>query len=134
MLSYHARHPDDQQTDVARLARMAAGETDALGELYEETGAPDRALLAFEAIQVHHPNHQLAQAAGQQVERLGTEQEKASEDPVVVLQALAGRSRSLALARVVDVPAPSDEAEARAPGLGPALGGDPYGPFGGGRY
>ena len=35
MLSYHARHPDDQQTDVARLARMAAGETDALGELYD---------------------------------------------------------------------------------------------------
>lgn len=103
----------------------------ALGELYDETGAPERAALAFAAIRAHHADHELAKSAARRLKRLGGEQEAPAGDPVAVLQALTGRSRTLALAQVVDVP--TLEESPRSPGLGPMLGAGDYGPFGG-RY
>jgi outer membrane protein assembly factor BamD len=103
----------------------------ALGDFYNETGAPERAALAFAAVRTHHPDHELARTAERRLRRLEREQGTPGGDPVVVLQALTGRSRTLALAQVVDVPALDDSR--RSPALGPALGAGDYGPFGG-RY
>ena len=110
---------------------VAAEALFALGEFYKDTGALDRAVLAFAAIKVHHPDHELALRAEDELKLLH-EEDPPSGDPVVVLQALTGRSRSLALAQAADIPAPENTAR-QAPALGPAFGGQDYGPFGG-RY
>jgi outer membrane protein assembly factor BamD len=108
-------------TDVSAQALYA------LGELYEEEGQEERAVLAFAGVTRAHPQHELAAPARERLASMQAAQELPSGDPVVVLQARTGRSRNLALAQALEVP-PLESATA-APGVGPAI--DPSGQAGG---
>lgn len=104
----------------------------ALGELYRKHDADDRAALAYAALTHHHPDNGLAPRAQKRLEGLAAGKELPGGDPWPILQAQAGRSRTLALAEVVDVPG-LEKDQPSTPALGPAIGGGELGPFGG-RY
>jgi outer membrane protein assembly factor BamD len=110
---------------------MAAEALYALGQLYREDGERERAKLAFAAVSYHHPNHDIASDAKRALAKLVREEDPPRGDPLVVLKAQSGRTRSLALAQVVELPEPGTS-PAPAAGFGPPLGAG-GGPFGG-RY
>ena len=118
----------------------AAGEAlYALGQFYRKEGEPERAALAFAAVTEYHPNSGNVKAARSALKQLAKHNELPSGDPLVALKAETGRTRALAMAEVVDVPALEDATAkgARAPGFAPGVGTGPFGggsgPFGG-RY
>jgi outer membrane protein assembly factor BamD len=107
-------------TDVSAEALYA------LGELYQEEGQDERAVLAFAGVTHNHPQHELAAPAREKLASMDAAQSLPSGNPVVVLKARSGRSRNLALAQAMEVP-PLETATA-APGMGPAI--DPTGQSG----
>lgn len=104
----------------------------ALGELYRQQGNEERAALAFAAVSHHHPNNGLAEAAREALAELGVDG-LTNKDPLPILQAQSGRSRTLALTQIVEVPALEQRRPTRA--FGPGI--DPTGrsgPFGTGGF
>jgi hypothetical protein len=88
-------------------------------------------MFAFAAVTQYHPDNGIAGKARGALEELTAKHSMPDGDPLVALKAETGRSRTLALAEVVDVPGLEPK---RNPPTGPALGGAPdAGPFGG-RY
>jgi outer membrane protein assembly factor BamD len=109
-------------TDVSAQALYA------LGELYQDEGHEERAVLAFAGVTRDHPQHELAAPAREKLASLHAAESLPSGDPVVLLKARTGRSRNLALAQAVEVP-PLEAATAAPPSMGPAI--DPSGQAGG---
>jgi len=80
-------------TDVAGSALLE------LGEIYRKTDQNDRAVLAFASVTYHHPDHEAARQAEQALADLAAEGERPTGDPLVVLRAMAGRTREIAIAQ-----------------------------------
>lgn len=106
-----------------------------LGELYEEMGSDDRALLAFESVTYHHPDSVDARKAERAISKLPQES-RPSGDPLALLAAESGRQRRIAMANITDVQErtasggnPTAAAPPR-PGFGFPTGGGDQGPFG----
>jgi outer membrane protein assembly factor BamD len=118
-------------TDIAGDALLQ------LGELYKTTGQNERAVLAFSAVQYHHPDHDAARKAERELEELTAEGDRPTGDPWVVLRAESGRSRTIAIAQTAPRGDGKQPRRAGAP-TGPGTGfGLPTssGPFGrGGSY
>jgi outer membrane protein assembly factor BamD len=103
---------DNRKAGETRLLDLvnSFGDTDAagdalyrLGEVYEQSGDADRAMLAFASVTYHHPENPLAGKAANALDRLAKEGEVPSGDPLAALQAESGRTRTLALARAEEV-------------------------------
>src|SRR5262249_29596035 len=101
-----------QDTDVAATALYD------LGGLYLANGKKEEAILAYEAIPAHYPDNELAEKARVVLASLAPE-EKPTGDPLIVLKAQTGRSRSLALAQIVKVPGLEPGQAQSAPAAGP---------------
>jgi outer membrane protein assembly factor BamD len=110
-------------TDVAGDALYA------LGNLYRREGEPDKAVLAYAAVTRDHPDNGIAKKAERALDRLATKDDLPPGDPLVALIAQTGRSRTLSIAKVTELPEP---APARGGGLPPTGFGLPQssGPFG----
>ncbi len=124
-------------TDVAGDALLQ------LGELYRRDQQTDKAVLAFAAVEYHHPDHDAARKAERELKELLNDDPPPSGDPLAALQAETGRTRAIAIAQSVR-PLQDAKQQARrgaAPGTGFGLPGG-TGPFGrggtpgpyGGRY
>jgi outer membrane protein assembly factor BamD len=120
-------------TDISAQALYA------LGELYQDQGQEERAVLAFAGVTRDHPQHELAAAAREKLASMQAAQSLPAGDPVVLLKAQTGRTRNLALAQAVEVPpleAVNAPPPAMAPGMDPTaqsggpLGSGSRGPFG----
>ena len=122
MLDLVNRFPE---TDVAGDALLQ------LGELYERTDDPNKAVLAYGAVVYHHPDHEAARTAGRALDRLEKTVPEPAGDPLVLLRAETGRARDLTVQQVAVKPA------APGPRGGPGAGGGGFGlpgasgPFGG---
>jgi outer membrane protein assembly factor BamD len=66
-----------------------------LGELYEERGDENKALLAYSALLYHHADHDLAEKSEEKVNELAAGSETPIGDPLAALEAVSGRSRQL---------------------------------------
>lgn len=116
-------------TDVAGDALLQ------LGELYRSEKQTDKAVLAFAAVEYHHPDHDAARKAEQELKELLNDDPPPTGDPLVALQAETGRSRAIAIAQTAR-PVQDTKQQARrgggggAPGTGFGLPGS-NGPFGG---
>ena len=122
MLDLVNRFPD---TDVAGQALLE------LGELYERTGDPDKAVLAYTGVTYHHPDHEAARAAERALDRLEKTNPPPSGDPLVLLRAETGRTRDLAITQAAPKPVQQGQRTGPSPaGSGFGLPGS-SGPFGG---
>ncbi len=112
-----------QDTDVAASALYQ------LGGLYEVQGSKEEAILSYAAVTEHYPDDELAPKARARLAALAPDEELPVGDPLVVLRAQTGRSRTLALAQIVkvpglDAPGTPGAVPAASPGLGlPSFGG-----------
>jgi outer membrane protein assembly factor BamD len=114
-------------TDVAGDALLQ------LGELYRREQQTDKAVLAFAAIKYHHPDHDAARKADEELKGLVGDDPPPDGDPLVALKAETGRNRTIAIAQTVR---PVQDSKGRrgppqSPGTGFGLPGN-TGPFGGG--
>ena len=100
-----------------------------LGNLYRRQGDTDKAVLAYAAVTRDHPDNGVAKKAERALDNLASKDELPVGDPLVALVAQTGRSRSLSIAKVTELPEP---ASARTGGLPPTGFGLPQssGPFG----
>ena len=81
-------------TDVAGDALLQ------LGEIYESDGEKNKAVLAFAALRYHHPDHEAARTAEEQLDALRAEAgDPPSGDPLAVLRGETGRTRDIAIAQ-----------------------------------
>ena len=80
-------------TDVAGSALFQ------LGKLYKSEGDNDKAVLAFDAVQYHHPDHEVARDAAKQLTELLHGDPPPSGDPLAALKAETGRTRQIAIAQ-----------------------------------
>lgn len=113
------------ETDVAGDALLQ------LGELYERTDDPGKAVLAYTAVTYHHPDHEAAREAEQALDRLSGTNPAPSGDPMALLRAETGRTRDLTVQQTAIKAAPTRPRGAPAPGgSGFGLPGG-AGPFGG---
>ena len=67
-----------------------------LGKIYLRQGRQDLAALAFSAVAYHHPDNPLVAEAERQLNRLAAANQ--AGDPLVLLKAQTGRTRSFAIA------------------------------------
>lgn len=134
---FYARHGNDKAAEYRLLDLVnrfndtdtAAEALYRLGQIYSRRGASEQAVLAFAAVEQYHPANGLARKASRALAKLAETHDIPEGDPLIALKAETGRSRTLALAEVVDVP--GLEAK-RSPAPGPAFGSPPdLGPFGG---
>jgi outer membrane protein assembly factor BamD len=125
---YYARH-DNQKAAETRLLDLVNrfNDTDVagdallqLGELYKQEGETERAVLAFAAVQYHHPDHDAARAAEEELEELVPEGERPTGDPLAVLKAESGRSRTIAITQ--SAPRADSRSGARRGAAGPGPG------------
>jgi outer membrane protein assembly factor BamD len=93
-------------TDVAGEALFQ------LGELYRDEKQPDKAVLAFAAVEYHHPEHDAARKAEVRLKQLLKDDPPPTGDPLAVLKAETGRSRTIAIAQTAR---PVQEKQARRP-------------------
>ena len=77
-----------------------------LGNLYQQDENGDAAALAYAAAVRHHPDTKAALRSREQLATLTGSEELPAGDTLAVLRVQSGRSRSLALAKVLDVPVP----------------------------
>lgn len=66
-----------------------------LGDIYEEIGDEQKALLAYSALLYHHKDHNLAEDAEEKVSELAGDEAEPVGDPLAALESLSGRSRRL---------------------------------------
>ncbi len=137
MLDLVNRYPD---TDVAGDALLE------LGHLYEQSGDPDKAVLAYTGVTYHHPDHEAARAAEEALDRLSKDHPAPSGDPLALLRAETGRTRDLAALQAAPKPIqPTSRSGGGAPAAGSGFGlpgsSGPFGrsqggqgPFGGRGY
>jgi len=115
-----------------------------LGELYRVENQSDKAILAFAAVKYYHPDHEDAPRAEQELQQLLGDESPPVGDPLAVLKAETGRTRTIAIAQTARPVQDQKQQARRGPG-GPNTGtgfGLPQntGPFGrgggpyGGRY
>lgn len=107
-----------------------------LGRIYEKNGETERALLAFASVTYHHPENEIARKAARAFEQLAKGGEPPAGDPLAILRAESGRSRTIALARAEEV-RERTATEPKAGGLTPPPptgfgfpGQGSYGPYG----
>jgi len=124
-------------TDVAGDALLQ------LGELYRADDQTEKAVLAFAALEYHHPDHGAARKAERQLQQLLKDDPPPAGDPLAALKVETGRSRSIALAQSARQVQDSKQ-QARRGGTSPGTGfglpqsSGPFGrggsgPYGGGR-
>ncbi len=99
----------------------------ALGNLYRNQDDRDRALLAYAAVLRHQAEGPAAESARTALAEVGNPEEIPAGDPVPVLRAQAGRTRTLALTEVLEVPPLERRAPAARGAAPPGL--DPGGAF-----
>jgi outer membrane protein assembly factor BamD len=114
-----------------------------LGELYRGEKQDEKAVLAFSAVEYHHPDHDAARKAERRLKQLLKEEPAPAGDPLVALKSETGRSRTIAIAQARQVQ-DGKQAQRRStsgPGAGTGFGlPQQSGPFGrgtgpyGGRY
>ena len=107
-----------------------------LGQLYQKEGESKRAALAYAAVTQHHATSELAGQARDALAGLKLEDTTTPPDALAALKADTGRSRTLALTQVVEVPSKGAPREPTGGGFGPGIGagalpGQGGGPFGG---
>jgi outer membrane protein assembly factor BamD len=118
-------------TDVAGEALFQ------LGELYRNEEQTDKAVLAFAAVEYHHPDHDAARKAEVRLKQLLEDDQPPVGDPLAALKAETGRSRTLAIAQGAR---PVQEKQARRPtspggtGFGLPQAEGPFGRGGAGPY
>jgi len=117
-----------------------------LGELYRQTNQSDKAILAFAAVKYYHPDHEDAPRAQRELEELLGDEPPPTGDPLAVLKAETGRTRTIAIAQNPRPVQDQKQQARRGPGGPGAPGGAGFGlpqntgPFGrgsgpyGGRY
>jgi len=119
-----------------------------LGELYRKENASDKAILAFAAVEYHHPDHEVARKAQAELDELLNGEAPPSGDPLAALKAETGRDRTIAIAQTAHPVADSKQGRRGGappssgfglPGASGPFGGRGTGPYGGsgpygGRY
>ncbi len=140
--SYYRRHGNLKAMEFRLLdlvnnfndTDIAANALYQLGDFYREQEERDRASLAFAAVIRHHPDNLIARRAERALADLGEPDDLPRGDPLVVLRAQAGRSRSVALAQPTETDETALQKRRVAPGA--SIGGLPgdSGPFGGGGF
>jgi outer membrane protein assembly factor BamD len=114
-----------------------------LGELYRDEKQDEKAVLAFSAVEYHHPDHDAARKAESRLKQLLKDDPPPAGDPLVALKSETGRSRTIAIAQMRPVQDTKQQQRRGAAGPGAGTGfGLPQqsGPFGrgsgpyGGRY
>jgi len=99
-----------------------------LGELYQEGGNKEAAVLAYAAVTAHYPDNEMAGKARAALAVLAPDEERPLGDPLVVLKAQSGRSRTLAVAQIVKVPG-LEPGQSSPPAGGPGMGLPSFGGF-----
>ena len=104
---FYSRH-DNQKAAETRLLDLVNrfNDTDIagdalfrLGTLYKSEKQPDKAILAFAAVEYHHPEHEVAPQAAAQLKELLNGDPVPSGDPLAALKVETGRSRTIAIAQ-----------------------------------
>lgn len=118
-------------TDVAGQALLQ------LGNLYRREQEPDKAILAFAAVEYYHPDNAAARNAGRQLSKLLDGEPPPRGDPLAVLKAETGRTRTIALAQspkhLQTQKKPPSGSASSPMGFGmPSGGSGPFGQSGGG--
>jgi len=150
---FYMRHDNDKAAET-RLLDLANrfNDTDTagdalyqLGELYRDERQPEKAILAFAAVEYHHPDHDAARRAETELKTLLGDESPPTGDPFASLKAETGRDRNIAVAQTVR-PLQDQRQQAHRgspqPGTGLGLPSGNTGPFGrsggtgpyGGRY
>jgi outer membrane protein assembly factor BamD len=106
-------------TDVAGDALVQ------LGQIYENDKQSEKAVLAFAAVEYHHPDHDAARRAESQLKELLNDSPPPAGDPLVALKAETGRSRTIAIPQARQVQDPKQQP--RRPGPGPGGAGTGFG-------
>jgi len=149
---YYARHENEKAAETRLLdlvnrfndTDVAGNALFQLGELYRKQDQTEKAVLAFAALEYHHPDHEAARQGQAELKELTGDDPPPPGDPLAALKAETGRNRTIAIAQN---PRPlQDNKSSRrgaAPSASPGTGfGLPQnnGPFGrgtgpyGGRY
>lgn len=116
-----------------------------LGELYRDEDQRERAVLAFSAVEYHHPEHDAARRAEGRLKQLLKDEPPPAGDPLAALKAETGRTRTIAIAQARQIQDPNkQQRRPTSPGAGGGFGlpqqsgpfGRGSGPYGGGgsRY
>jgi outer membrane protein assembly factor BamD len=151
---FYVRHDNDKAAETRFIDLVNRfNDTDTagdalyqLGELYRNERQPDKAILAFAAVEYHHPDHDAARRAESELKTLLGDESPPTGDPFAALKSETGRDRNIAVAQTVrPIQDPRQQARRGSPqpgstGLGLPSGGT--GPFGrgsgtgpyGGRY
>jgi outer membrane protein assembly factor BamD len=111
-----------------------------LGTLYREEKQTDKAVLAFAAVEYHHPDHEAARQAEAQLKELLNGDPPPTGDPLAALKAETGRTRTIAIAQTAR-PIPDSKQQAHRGGGSPGntgfglpTSGGPFGRGGGSGY
>lgn len=132
---YYERH-DNQKAAETRLLDLVNrfNDTDIagdallqLGKLYEVEGQTDKAILAFASVPYHHPDHDAARDAEAELEKLAKDGDVPSGDPLAVLKAEAGRSRTIPIAQTATRATDTKRRGGGGPGPGGPIGGSGLG-------
>jgi outer membrane protein assembly factor BamD len=125
---FYVRH-DNQKAAETRLLDLVNrfNDTDVagdalyqLGELYVGEKDTDKAVLAFAAVEYHHPDHDAARKAEGELKELLNDQAPPTGDPLAALKAETGRTRNIAIAQSAR---PLQDSKSQARRGGPAAGG-----------
>lgn len=118
---YRTRAAEYRMLDIANRFNDTDAAGNALfelGNLYRELGQQEHAKLAYAAVTRHHPSNGVAESAWKALDEMKARGDVPKGDPLVILKAETGRSRSLSLARVTEVP-PLERGRAKtSPGAG----------------
>ena len=149
---YYVYHENDKAAETRLLDLVNRfNDTDVagdalfqLGELYRKEDQTEKAVLAFAALEYHHPEHDAAHKAEQELKQLNGDEPPPTGDPLAALKAETGRTRTIAIAQGVR---PLQDTKQQARRGGPPQTGTGFGlpqstgPFGqrgtgpyGGRY
>jgi outer membrane protein assembly factor BamD len=129
---YYARHKNNKAAETRLLDLVNRfNDTDVagdalfqLGELYRKEDQNDKAILAFAAVEYYHPDHDDAPQAKRELEQLLEGEAPPTGDPLAVLKAETGRTRSIAIAQTAR-PVQDQKQQARRGGAAPS--GNPTG-------
>jgi outer membrane protein assembly factor BamD len=105
--SYYAGHSNQKAAETRLLDLVNRfNDTDVagdallqLGELYRNEAQTEKAVLAFSAVEYHHPDHDAARKAEQALKDLLQDEKPPVGDPLAALKAETGRTRTIAVAQ-----------------------------------
>jgi outer membrane protein assembly factor BamD len=145
--TYYARHKNEKAAEIRLLDLVNRfNDTDVagdalfqLGELYRGEDQTDKAVLAFAAVEYHHPDHDAARRAEARLKQLLKDDQPPIGDPLAALKSETGRSRNIAIAqgpRPIQDNRTQPRGSAVSPGTGFGLpqSSGPFGRAGGGGY